>query len=697
MARLSALHAALIAAGTSEQVAQAWLLHRVLTLFARALHLDTQSITEGMPALEGEPVLDAAGRSALAAVEDLGWAGVSPIVLGAALQASASATARHDGGEHYTTETDILKVLDPILLDGLREQLAAAGSDPATLAALHEMLTAVRVFDPACGAGNFLLVAYQQLRALEADLLHRLASSGAQAPHRRVSTAQCRGIEIEALPAALARTALAIAEAQADAREGHPAADPGRGPRILVGNALALDWATVCPIDAATVIVGNPPFLGGRQMSRIQKADQLRVWGKARGNGAADYVTNWFLLAARALSGTPARAGFVSTDSIAQGEQPSILWAALTGLGMGIDFAHRPFAWANDAGEQAIVRVVIVGFSDHRTRTPGPRTLTDYPAPATPATRTIPSINGYLLDGPEALITSRATPLPGGQRIAVGSQPTDGGHLAKIKPDVAASIRATDPIAARYLRPMIGAEELVHGTGRFCLWLPDATPTDLAASPTLTERTAAVRAMRLASTMASTVRDADTPHLFQAIRQPTDTYLAIPGHSTDNRPYLTTAFFAPDVIASNALLTITGATLTTFAVLSSRVFTAWNATVSGRLGAAYRVTPATTYNNFPWPDTDAAATTAVETAARGVLDARDRHAGIPLGSLYDPARMPADLAAAHTALDAAVLRAYGLPETASDADILAHLFTAHAALTTPAAENDPDDLALFAA
>jgi hypothetical protein len=404
-----------------------------------------------------------------------------------------------------------------------------------------------------------------------------------------------------------------------------------------------------------------------------QKAEQAVVWNGNKRLGTLDYVTNWFKLAAEYASGTDVRIAFVSTNSISQGEQPATLWTELWKHQMEIDFAYRTFAWTSEATGKASVHVVIVGYS--ATPKPSRLPLWTYPKVNGPGNRTeVGHINPYLTSGPNIVVTSRQDPLmrdvPG---MRFGSMPRDGGFLSNISPEVAEEIRSVDPLAGKYLRRLIGAEELLNGGERYCLWLVDADPSDISASPELMRRLSSVRELRQASKAASTRQAASTPGLFVQLAQPTSRYLAVPRVSSETRDYLPTKFFDEDVIASDALLTVSGADLALFGVMSSAVFTAWNRTISGRLKSDMRVSQEITYNNFPWLAADQPDRSAISVAADAVLAVRAEFSQATLSDLYKPVGMPPSLVAAHRLLDRAVLKAYGLKPGASEADILAAL------------------------
>jgi hypothetical protein len=375
----------------------------------------------------------------------------------------------------------------------------------------------------------------------------------------------------------------------------------------------------------------------------------------------------------------------VSTNSISQGEQPPVLWPAVFGAGFEIDFAHRTFAWSSDAPGKAAVHCVIVGFS--RRPKPAKRMLFEYPdIKGQPVQTLVPRINGYLADGPSTLVTNRRSPLwPDAPRMDYGSMPADGGNLSKIDAAEAAAIRRDDPIAAKYLRKLIGAEELLNGGERYCLWLVQMPPEDLRNSPTLRMRVEATRTMRLESKRDETREKADAPHLFIFINQPETPYLAVPSTSSENRQYIPMGLMGPDVIATNAMLMIPNADDYVFGIMHGRPFQVWNATVSGRLESRFRISGEITYNNYPWPDQSPGIDGAFSTAAKGVLTARAAHPGATLADLYDPLAMPPDLTAAHKTLDAAVLAAYGLKNSATDGEVLALMLSRYEQYAAPVA------------
>ncbi len=632
----------------------------------------------------------------IATSEDVDWSSVSPAVFGAMFQGVMDATERHELGAHYTSEENILRLIESLFLDDLYQAIEDASSVPA-LERVWQRMSDMRLLDPAAGCGNFLVVSYRELRRVERHLMEKirglvvidqrfwdrypwavgqrfLDSSAAT----RLGVGQFHGIEIDEWPAQIAQVAMWLTDhlANMELEEqfgGHqtrlPLTDTAH---ITVGNALEKDWKLLLGGTQATHVLGNPPFLGTNLQSPQQKADTEAVWGKTRGAGSLDYVCNWFRRAAEYIDGTDTRVAFVATNSITQGEQPPVLWTFLGAKDIHIDFAHRPFNWSNEARGKAAVHVVVIGFSQGRK--PGQKPLWSYPDISKPGIRALASrINAYLVDAPEVLVRSTKLPLQGFNQMYFGSMARDGGHLL-LSPEEAAEIREKDPAASRYLRQIVGAAEMIQGKERWCLWLVGAEPSDLRTSPTLRSRLQEVALVRAASPAGSTQAAAATPGLFVQIAQPSERYLAVPRVSSVRRNYVPVRFYEPEVVASDLLMIVPGADLATFAALSSSAFTIWNRAVSGRLKSDCRISAEVTYNNFPWPALSDSLRLEIERRGQSVLDARAEYPGASLADLYDPVSMPPGLVKAHRELDRVVLQAFGLSPGAGDADVLATLF-----------------------
>jgi hypothetical protein len=507
----------------------------------------------------------------------------------------------------------------------------------------------------------------------------------------QVSISQFAGIEVEEWPAKVAETAMFLVDHQMNLELAQEfGLTPERFPikdilTVKKGNALQIDWREITPIGDSTFIFGNPPFKGPSTRTKEQQVDLEGVWGDVRGAGNLDYVTCWYRRAAEYAAETQARIAFVSTNSITQGQQPPVLWPTLSGLGFDIDFAHRTFDWVSEARGGAIVHVVIIGFS--RRPKPAQRMLFFYDhLRGEPRCERVSRINAYLVDAEWVLVSNQRAPLQQGVQIMdYGSKPADDGYLSAISDEDAAAIRIKDPKAAQYLRPLLGADELINGVKRWCLWLVDVNPSDVATSSELRARIDGVRKFRLASKKDKTREDAKWPHLFQERRQPDSDYLAVPRVSSERRHYVPMALTAAATIANDRLMTISNADLYTFGVLHGRPFQIWNINVSGRLKSDFSISAEITYNNYPWPDVSGTSRAAIEAAATAVLAAREAHHGSSLADLYGPLSMPEDLAIAHQNLDKAVLLAYGLKPAATDPEVLSALFKRYGELVAPMA------------
>ena len=627
-------------------------------------------------------------RQALVDAGKYSWKHVNPAIFGAMFQTIKDKEARKELGEHFTSVANILKVIGPLFLADFNEKLQKNWDSPAGLRRFHDELGLYTFCDFALGCGNFLLLSYKQLREIELKLLARLQYLEGRQLYvglegtwgLKIHLSNFYGVEIEEWSSQIARVAMFIAEHQSNlAMEEILGTSPSLLPlnesaNIVHGNALEIEWDSVCPMNEYTMIMGNPPFNGARIQSDSQKKDTERVWDGIKGAGNVDYVANWFLVAARHLAKSGGRAGLVATNSITQGEIPPLLWPPLYDLGIQIDFAHRSFAWDNDAPGQAGVHCVIIGFSVDGPS--GKKPLWTYATPkGQPKLSLAKNINPYLLDAPNVLITSRSTPLDGHtQPLTYGSQPNDNGWLSDINEDEAKEIRKNDPIAAKYLKRIVGAQEILHGEIRYCLWLVDAKSSEIKASPELRKRVREVRNIRLASKRPVTNELAKTPYLFGFISHPKTSYLAVPLHSSEEREYVPIARLTANTIATNAVSIIADGSLTSFGLIQSKPFNLWNKAVSGRLESRVRISSGITYNNFPFPSLTNEQKNAIENAAQAVLDARDSHSPDTLADLYDKEAMPANLRKAHKKLDDEVLKAMGLKPTSSYEKILEALF-----------------------
>jgi hypothetical protein len=619
------------------------------------------------------------------------WSKISPAIFGSMFQSVMEPAARRAIGAHYTSETNILRVIRPLLLDDLESELAACGSSRARLRTFHEKLGRLTFFDPACGCGNFLVIAYRELRRLEREVLARLNPGPVQLGlslegQRKVQIDQFHGIEIEEFPARIAETAMYLIEhlenEELSRSFGLNVVDLpiAAVAHIHIGNALRMDWATVLEPQRCSFLYGNPPFVGKKARSASQQDDMAVVFGQAKGTATLDYVAAWYEKARSYLKGTDAKAAFVSTNSITQGEQVPILWPRLLNDGFEIGFAHRTFVWTSEAAGMAHVHCVIVGFRSGGW--PGKRWLFDYATPRSePHQLEATQINPYLVDAPTVYVEKRREPLAAVPHASFGSMPNDGGNLI-LDDDAMARLREVDPVAARFVREMASARQLLHGERRWCLWLVDATAAEIRSSPELAARVKAVRDYRTKSDREATKQLARTPQLFGEIRQPATDYLCIPRHAGELRALVPMRYFGPSVVASDSTLVVPGADLFLFGVLQSAMFTTWLRAVGGKLESRLRISVESVYNTFPFPDPSDTQRARVTEAAQRVLDARQTHPDSSLSNLYDPLATPADLVRAHSHLDRAVDACFGRRGALGEADRLRVLFDRYVEMTS---------------
>lgn len=627
-------------------------------------------------------------REALLEATTYDWSQISPAIFGSLFQSARDKETRREMGEHFTPEEFILRSINDLFLNDLNGRLTKAWDNPKALQKLRAELGTYNFLDPACGSGNFLLVTYKKLRELELKIIARnqeLTGSVGQLQidgslGLQVHLGQFHGIELDDWSSSIAVVAMHLADHQANlALEEITGVIPARFPlndsaQIVQGNALRLDWAEICPMGDKTFIIGNPPFNGARYQSEDQRADTLEVWQKVRGMGEMDYVANWHLVASRLISKHGVEVSFVSTNSITQGEQPAILWSQLRSLGVEISFAHQTFQWQNEASGQAAVHVVIMGLCAKTART---KKLWTYPnIKGKPVLRSVREINGYLVDAPDILISSRSRPISQSTaRMDFGSMANDKGYLSNIDAQEAEEIRKTDPIASKYLRRIVGSQEFLNNKERYCLWLVGANPSDIRQSKVLSERVQGVRDERLKSKRSATKKLANRPAEFGEVRQPeSGEYLLVPRTSSERREYVPIGFFDHSVIANDSVLIIPGAKLLDFGVLSSRLFNVWLRSVSGRLKSDFRISATITYNNFPFVQLPIESEADISNSAQVILDLRDNFSSSSLADLYDPNSMPGSLRSAHEALDRDVLKAFGLKPSMTDNDILTRLF-----------------------
>ncbi|MBP7627914.1 MAG: class I SAM-dependent DNA methyltransferase [Zoogloea sp.] len=632
---------------------------------------------------------DAAMRESLLDLCGLDWGRISPAIFGSLFQSIMDAQARRNLGAHYTSEENILKLIKPLFLDALWAEFEKIRGNKKRLSEFHARLRTLTFFDPACGCGNFLVITYRELRLLELEVL-RAANAGGQMAldvHQMIAVDvdQFFGIEIEDFPAQIAQVALWLVDHQMNMKVSEEFGayfvriPLNHSATIVHANALRLDWGAVLPPEKCAYLLGNPPFVGHQWRSAEQMADMASVWGDGGRFGRLDFVTCWHHKAVQYMKHNPkVVTALVSTNSICQGEQVGTLWSWMLEHGVKIHFAHRTFMWTSEARGRAAVHCVIVGFS---LEDADEKVIFEYEdIKGEPHAIKARNINPYLVDAENIILPSRTATPAGLPQLIKGSQPTDGGHLI-LSEQEAEALQAEEPTAAKWLKTYIGGEELINGGRRYCLWLKGISPKELKSMPAVMKRVAAVSQARLKSPTKSVQAFADKPTLFTQDRQPDKDYLGVPEVSSERRRFIPIAFLSADIIASNKVQIVEGATQYHFGMLCSTMHNAWVRTVAGRLKSDYSYSPAV-YNNFPWPTPTDKQRAAIEAAAQAVLDARAAHPDSSLADLYDPLTMPPDLVKAHQKLDAAVDASYGYKGGSTDAARVAFLFGLYQQLTS---------------
>ncbi len=648
------------------------------------------------------PHFSASMRRDLLAAMELDWSQVSPAIFGSMFQGVMDEQQRRNLGAHYTSEKNILRVIKPLFLDDLYTEFAhIVRSTSKKAQKLHDFqakLASLTFLDPACGSGNFLVITYRELRRLEHKVIAQINKTNKKADANtvdwlasseygqlQVNVDQMYGIEIEEFPSLIAQTALWLTDQQMNMEFSHASGKMFKrlpliaSATIVNANALTTDWATVIEPSKLSYILGNPPFVGSRTMSREQKADLLAVVGNIKEAGFLDFVTGWYFKAADMMQLNPAiQTALVSTNSISQGEQTSILWKPLLASGVRINFAHQTFKWSNDARGNAAVYCVIIGFS---LRPSVQKLIFEYvDIKGEPNELSVRNINPYLIDAPDVFVATRQHPLSDVPEMNFGNMPADGGTLI-LSQNERDDIITQYPGTAKYIYELVGAKELIQGGARYCMWLTAISPSELRAIPPFLERIERNRAIRAAS---SRPQLADTPSLFAQITADPDTYsnaIVVPAHSSERRDYLPIGFFANDIVVHNSCLAIPGATLHHFGILTSQMHMAWMRSVAGRLKSDYRYSKDIVYNNFIWPEVTSDQRAEIERLAQAVLDARAQFPTASLADLYDPLTMPPALSKAHKQLDRAVDKLYSPSAFPSDPARVAHLFELYQALT----------------
>ena len=636
------------------------------------------------------PTLNAKARTLLLECGKLEWNQISPVIFGSMFQSVMDPEARHERGAHYTSEKNIFKVIRPLFLDALEEellqllQLKDRYEKRKRLEAYRSKLSTLRFLDPACGSGNFLIVAYREIKSLELKALtaelelsydRSLSVLVNWEKFSKVSIDQFYGIEIEEFPVEIARVSMWLMDHVMHLKFGKklglvfPSIPLKTSANFHCGNALTTNWADIINPSNLSYILGNPPFVGAKMMDETQKNDATNIFGKIKIANSLDYVAAWFFKASKFSQNSSIRTAFVATNSITQGEQAMPIWSTLFNkYNIKIDFAYRTFNWQNEAPNSAKVHCVIIGFSNKSLKLEK-HIFTENES------RIVNNINPYLVDAPDVFIEKRAIPICEVPSIDYGSMPNDGGNFL-LSTDEKKSLIEQDPGLEKWIKRFKGATEFINGKERWCLWLKDASEDDINASPELKRRVSAVRSLRQSSSASATREKAKVPNEFFYCSHPKNGhYLLIPRTSSERREYIPIGFEETDTVSSDANCIVSGASLFHFGILTSRMHMIWMRTVAGRLKSDYRYSGSIVYNTFPWPEANDKQCQIINNLANNILMLREFYPDMTLAELYDPDKMPNDLRKAHTELDLAVDKLYRNAPFENDEARLRHLFT----------------------
>jgi hypothetical protein len=630
-------------------------------------------------------------REILLECSSLDWGKISPAIFGSMFQSVMNPEERRNLGAHYTSEKNILKLIKPLFLDELQAEFKKVKSNKNKLKEFHQKLGSLKFLDPACGCGNFLIITYRELRLLELEVLKELYG-GQQVfgidQIMLVDVDQFYGIEYDEFPARIAEVALWLMDHQMNLRISeafgmyYARLPLKKSATIVNDNALRTEWTEIIPKTELSYILGNPPFYGKQYQSKEQKEDMALVFNGVKGAGVLDYVTAWYLKASKLINGTEIKVGFVSTNSIAQGEQTGILWNELfNNYGIKIHFAHRTFNWSNEARGKAAVHVIIIGFANFDTKKKSIWTYDDIKGE--PLEIAVKNINPYLVEGADLVVLKRRKPICNVSEISFGSMPNDGGNFL-LSPEEKDELLSIEPNSSQVIKPLLSAHEFLNGKKKYCIWLKGVSPKLLKQLKEVHKRVENVKQLRLKSSRAATQKLAAFPSLFGEIRQPENDFVLVPLNSSMNRKYIPMGFFDNNHIPNNTCSAIDQATLFEFGVLQSDMHMTWVNYVCGRIKSDYRYSNEIVYNNYPWPKKPSDKNKkAVETKAQKVLDVRADFPESSLADLYHPLTMPPKLVKAHQELDKAVDLCYRPQAFAKETARIEFLFDLYNEYTMP--------------
>ncbi|HBD93247.1 MAG: methylase [Spirochaetes bacterium RIFOXYB1_FULL_32_8] len=626
---------------------------------------------------------DSKMRTALLECCYIDWSKISPAIFGSMFQSVMNPVERRNLGAHYTSEKNIMKLIKPLFLDDLWKEFETVKNNEKKLEAFHIKLSTLKFLDPACGCGNFLIISYRELRFLELEVIRNLNKEGQRFFNIKdmilLTIDHFFGIEYEEFPARIAGVAMWLMDHQMNMLVSQEFGEYvcniplKKSATIVNGNALQIDWETVVPKNELSYILGNPPFIGKQLQNEQQKADMELVFGKSSGTGVLDYVTAWYIKAARYIQNSTIQCAFVSTNSISQGEQVGILWDILfKQFTIKIHFAHRTFKWGNEAKGNAAVHVVIIGFANFDR---AEKYIYEYEdIKGEPHEIKVKNINPYLVEGSDFALNTVRKPICNVPEILFGSKLVDDGNFLFTEEEKIDFIDK-EPTSNKFFRLILSGDEFLNGKKRWCLWLKNISPSELRESKLVTERVKKVKEFRLKSTKIPTQKAANFPTLFAELRQPESDFLLVPLTSSENRNYIPLGFFSKNYIVTNSCSVIANATIFHFGILTSLMHMSWVRNTCGRLKSDFRYSNTIVYNNFPWPENPSDdKKNAVETAAQKVLDVRLKYPDSSLADLYDPNTMPADLVKAHNELDKAVDGCYRKEPFKSEAARMEFLF-----------------------
>ena len=627
------------------------------------------------------PSFDSKMREILLECCYLDWSKISPAIFGSLFQSIMDKEHRRNLGAHYTSEANILKLIRPLFLDELYEKFEKVKKNKKQLAEFHKELSTLHFLDPACGSGNFLIIAYRELRILELEILKILYSENVLDISSIVwcDVDQFHGIEVEEFPAQIAQVAMWLIDHQMNMMISEHFGQYfvrlplKKSANIVHANSLQISWEDVISKEKLTYILGNPPFIGKQLQNKEQKDDMVRIFNKVQGAGVLDYVTAWYLKASKYIQGTNIKVAFVSTNSIVQGEQVGILWKELfSNYGIKIHFAHQTFNWSNEAKSNAAVHVVIVGFASFDTTN---KKIFEYEnIKAEAHEKIVKNITPYLVEGDDIVIEKRRKPICDVPNISFGSMPNDGGNFLLTDEEKEELIKQ-EPLSEKYIKPLLSASEFLNGKNRWCLWLEDLNPNDLKSMSLVKQRVENVKKLREESSREATKKLAEYPTLFGEIRQPKSEYIGIPLNTSGNRIYIPFGYFPKDFISNNTMSVVAKSSLFHFGVLTSIMHMSWIKYICGRIKSDYRYSNELVYNNYPFPkNVSEKQKKAVEEKAQNVLNIRSQFIDCSLADLYDPLSMPPNLKKAHQELDKAVDNCYGSKLFKNDKERIEFLF-----------------------